>query len=80
LVDSPSGEVAAERNQQDILTLRETAILKLVADGMANKEIARLLSISGNTVQTHLRNMYQKLQTTNRTHAVARAREQGLLS
>jgi LuxR family transcriptional regulator, maltose regulon positive regulatory protein len=80
LVPAPSGDIVAARSPHDILTLRETAILKLVADGMANKEIARVLNISGNTVQTHLRKTFQKLKTTNRTHAVARAREQGLLS
>ena len=39
----------------------------LVAQGLPNKEIGRLLSLSGGTVKVHLYNMYQKLGTKNRT-------------
>jgi LuxR family maltose regulon positive regulatory protein len=79
LVSGRTEDVVATRAQHDLLTLRETEILKLVADGKANKELARLLNISDNTVETHLRKIYQKLETKNRTQAVARARDKGLL-
>ncbi|MBN9460876.1 MAG: response regulator transcription factor [Burkholderiales bacterium] len=62
-----------------MLTRRETTILALVADGKANKEIARTLGISDNTVETHLRRVYQKLDCRTRTQSVAKAREPGLL-
>lgn len=61
------------------LTSRESGLLRLVADGRSNKEIARLLGISENTVETHLRRINQKLNTHTRTQAIARARESGLL-
>uniref|UniRef100_A0ABX1PUV7 HTH luxR-type domain-containing protein n=1 Tax=Aromatoleum anaerobium TaxID=182180 RepID=A0ABX1PUV7_9RHOO len=61
------------------LTSRESSLLRLVVDGRANKEIARLLGISENTVESHLRRINQKLNTHNRTQAIARAREIGLL-
>jgi len=63
----------------ELLTLKETAIIRLVADGKSNKEVARLLAITDNTVETHLRRIFQKLETRNRTQAVARARELGVL-
>lgn len=80
LVSGRADDFVTARSQQDIVTLRETEILKLIADGMANKEISRILKISDNTVETHLRRIYQKLETKNRTQAVARARDKGLLS
>lgn len=73
------GIVALSKSTIGPLTLKETALLKLVAEGRANKEIARLLNISDNTVETHLRRINQKFETKNRTQAVTKAREQGLL-
>jgi LuxR family maltose regulon positive regulatory protein len=77
-VSQRMGEVAFSKAATSLLTLKETAVLKLVADGRANKEIARLLNISDNTVETHLRRINQKFETKNRTQAVTKAREQGL--
>lgn len=79
LVAQRMGELAAGKAQNSLLTLKETAILQLVADGKANKEIARILSITDNTVETHLRKINRKLETHSRTHALAKAREIGLL-
>lgn len=73
------GELITSKKQSNLLSLKETAILKLVADGKANKEIARILNISENTVETHLRRINQKCDTKNRTQAVTSAREMGLL-
>lgn len=63
----------------DALTSRETDILALVAAGNANKQIAWKLSISEDTVKTHLRSIFHKLRVTDRTHAVTIAAKRGIL-
>lgn len=62
-----------------LLSPRERRILALLAEGLANKEIAQALSVSENTVKTHLANLYAKLEVGKRTEAVAMARRRGLL-
>jgi len=79
LVAQRIGELVVTKAKTELLTLKETAIIRLVADGKSNKEVARLLAITDNTVETHLRRIFQKLETRNRTQAVARARELGVL-
>lgn len=59
------------------LTLRETDILQLVAEGLTNKEIAVALHISARTVNFHLDNAYSKLHVNTRTEAVMVALQQG---
>ena len=61
------------------LSARERQILDLLADGRSNKEMARTLSLSENTVKTHLGNLYAKLGVGRRTEALAVARRQRLL-
>jgi DNA-binding NarL/FixJ family response regulator len=61
------------------LTQRELELLRLVAEGLSNKAIARTLSISENTVKYHVRNILQKLGVQNRTQAVAQALCSGLI-
>jgi LuxR family maltose regulon positive regulatory protein len=61
------------------LSTRELATLKLLADDLVNREIAEKLFISLNTVKTHLKNIFLKLQVDNRSGAVAKAKEMGLL-
>ena len=61
------------------LSDRELDVLRLVADGLANKEVARALFISEATVKTHLVHLFGKLQAESRTSAVAAARAHGLL-
>ena len=51
------------------LTRREKQIIRLVARGMSNKSVARLLAISDDTVHFHLKNIYRKLGVHNRTSA-----------
>jgi LuxR family maltose regulon positive regulatory protein len=63
----------------EALTEREFEILQLIAAGLTNKGIAEKLVISGNTVRTHIKNLYGKLAVNSRTQAVVRAREAGLL-
>jgi DNA-binding CsgD family transcriptional regulator len=59
---------------------RELIVLKELAAGHSNKEIARRLDVSPNTVKTHLARLYEKLGAVRRTDAVNRARELGLIA
>ena len=56
----------------DVLTAREEEILQLLAKGLISKEIARQLEISVDTVNTHLKHIYEKLHVRSRTEAVIR--------
>lgn len=58
---------------------RELAVLRALADGRSNKEIAATLHISPHTVKTHVARLYEKLDARRRTEAVARARSLGIL-
>jgi len=62
------------------LSARETDILKLIAQGMSNKEIARNLDIGPETVKTHLKSVFSKLGVERRAQAVSRAQTLGLVS
>jgi DNA-binding NarL/FixJ family response regulator len=61
------------------LTAREREILQLMVEGLIKKEIASRLEISFHTVDTHLRNIYEKLQVNTQTSAVAKALREGLV-
>ena len=61
------------------LTPRQLEVLRTVAAGASNREVAAELDISVPTVKTHLREILARLDATSRTHAVAVARERGLL-
>ncbi len=63
----------------DGLTAREIEILKLIAGGAANKQIAYKLAISEKTVRNHISNMYEKLQIFDRSQAVLYAARKGLV-
>ena len=69
----------ASAASSEILTSRETEVINLVARGLSYAEIAKTLSISKNTLPVHIRNIYRKLQTNNRTEAVFEARNLGIL-
>lgn len=62
-----------------MLSARERQILELLAEGLSNKQLARALSVSENTVKTHLGNLYAKLGVGRRTEALAVARRQRML-
>ncbi|GAP16236.1 response regulator [Levilinea saccharolytica] len=64
----------------DPLSAREIEILRLVATGASNKEIAEMLVIAEGTVKNHLTNILAKLSAKDRLQAVLKARELGLLS
>ncbi len=61
------------------LSARELDILRLVADGKANKEIAWNLSISEDTVKAHMKSIFAKLEVNDRTHAVTAAFRRGMI-
>jgi LuxR family maltose regulon positive regulatory protein len=61
------------------LSERELEVLRLVAQGLSNREISERLFLALSTVKTHNRNIFGKLQVQRRTEAAARARELGLL-
>ncbi len=63
----------------ETLTAREQDVLKLLARGLRNKEIATRLVVSERTVNFHLANIYQKLNVSGRTEALSKALEQGLI-
>jgi DNA-binding CsgD family transcriptional regulator len=58
---------------------RELEVLKLLAAGQSNKEIASRLDVSPNTVKTHVARLFAKLEVRRRTAAIVRARELGMI-
>lgn len=61
------------------LTDREFQVLERLAAGDANKEIARTLDVSPNTIKTHIASLFQKLEVERRTQAIQKARELRLI-
>lgn len=66
-----------KKTAEDILSDREIDVLKLVTNGLSNKEIADQLCLSIRTVQGHLGNIFNKLQVSSRTEAVVHALKEG---
>jgi LuxR family maltose regulon positive regulatory protein len=73
------GEARPASPPVEPLSERERTVLRLIAAGLANREIAQELVVSLNTVKSHVKSVYGKLDAHNRTQAVNRARELGLL-
>jgi len=69
----------ADATQHYLLSTREREILGLIAAGKTNPQIAAQLIIGAGTVKTHTLNIYRKLEVANRTQAIVRAQELGLL-
>jgi DNA-binding NarL/FixJ family response regulator len=77
-----TAEVAAEIAEHSLdaaLTAREIDVLKIVASGNSNKEIAARLSISEETVKGYLKNILAKLRANDRTHAVTIGLKRGII-
>jgi DNA-binding NarL/FixJ family response regulator len=77
-VDPALARVALGANGKPSLTPREAEVLSHVADGLSQEEIGRRLSISPETVRTHVRKACDRLNARTRTHAVATALRLGL--
>jgi len=79
---SVSPELAAEIAEHaadSVLTPRETEVLRLVAAGNANKEVAARLLLTEETIKAHIRNILAKLGANDRTHAVAIGVKRGII-
>ncbi|MBE0680957.1 MAG: response regulator transcription factor [Anaerolineales bacterium] len=74
------GESTSEDSLIEPLTAREKEVLQLMAQGLANKQIALSLGISEHTVKFHLSSLYTKMGISSRTEAVRRGIELGLIS
>lgn len=72
-------EFAAPAQVPEPLTRRETEIIRLITQGLGNKEIAAVLSLSENTVKTHVRHILDKLLLRSRAEAAAYAVRTGLV-
>jgi LuxR family maltose regulon positive regulatory protein len=95
LFSAPAGETVADASPEqaetlahpapentaalDLLTPRELEVLRMVASGSSNAEIAQALFLALNTVKRHLNNVFLKLGVTTRIQAVAMARRLGIL-
>ncbi|WP_246226448.1 helix-turn-helix transcriptional regulator [Pseudomonas atagonensis] len=81
-IEGTSGFIENDSKQHVVdalLSAREEQVLKLIASGHSNQQIAEHLYISLHTVKTHVRRIYGKLAVERRTHAVAKARLLGFL-
>ena len=75
----PAPEAKPHAEMVEPLSERELDVLRLIAEGLSNQEIARRLHLSLSTVKWHTGNIYGKLGVKNRTQAVAKARSLGIL-
>ncbi len=73
-------QVSMPRTVPEALSARETEVLRMLAQGKTNKEIAAALVISERTVKFHVRSVFGKLGATNRTEAVSMAVQRGLVA
>jgi DNA-binding NarL/FixJ family response regulator len=70
----------AERMMRTELTPRELEILRMLAKGLTNKQIGKVLNISDNTVKNHVNSVIEKLEVCDRTEAATTAIQRGILS
>ena len=73
------GRKLADRVSHPALTARELSVLRLIAEGLRNKEIANRLGISEQTAQSHVKNILAKLEVSDRTKAVTVALQRGII-
>ncbi len=83
-VHAPIGESGASGSPVETpprrLTAREIEVLRLIAQGQTNRQIAKNLTVSPGTVRVHVQHIIAKLEVSDRTQAAVRASELGLLS
>ena len=78
-LSSEAAAEIAEHATEDSLTPRETDVLRLIAAGNANKEIATQLGLTEETVKSHVKNILGKLDANDRTHAVTIGLKRGVI-
>jgi len=78
VIFEPGRRAPAGIADSKVLSARERDVLELIADGQSNKEIARALGLSPETIKSHVKNIFGKLSVTNRAQAAVRARNLGL--
>jgi DNA-binding NarL/FixJ family response regulator len=78
-VPSPMGNARGPAGPEDLLTPSEHSILRLVAAGEGNRDIARLMGISEKTVRNHMSHIYDKLDVRDRSGALLYAMRKGLV-
>jgi DNA-binding NarL/FixJ family response regulator len=78
-MSSEAAAEIAEHATDDVLTPREIDVLRLIANGNANKEIAGKLSVTEETVKGHVKNILAKLGVNDRTHAVTVGLKRGII-
>ncbi|BBI34915.1 LuxR C-terminal-related transcriptional regulator [Cohnella abietis] len=64
---------------KEMLTEKEATVLLLIASGLSNKEIASDMNITGETVKSHIKNVYRKLKVSNRVQVIQRSKELNIL-
>jgi LuxR family maltose regulon positive regulatory protein len=74
---SPGAPVCEPGSER--LSLRELEVLRLMASGKTNAEVARVLVVAVSTVKSHINSIFGKLDVTSRSEAILRAREKHLL-
>ena len=78
-IPSDVAGILSEHLGQESLTASEKRILEMIVKGFSNKEIARNLNISENTVKTHIKNIFDKIDVSDRTSAATTAIKRGLV-
>jgi pimeloyl-ACP methyl ester carboxylesterase/DNA-binding CsgD family transcriptional regulator len=79
LTAGPVAEAVASKTESELLSQREIEVLRLLAEGKSNPEIAKELFISRNTVQNHVSSILIKTNLTNRAQAAVYAKEHGIV-
>jgi two-component system NarL family response regulator len=78
-IPAPVAALLSENIGREELTPAEGSVLRMIVGGMSNKEIAFALDISENTVKTHVKNIFEKLEVSDRTSAATLAIKRGLV-
>jgi DNA-binding NarL/FixJ family response regulator len=78
-VDQPAARTTGGGAAPNLLSERELEVLSCVVDGLTNQEIATKLTVSPETIKTHMRHIMEKLSVSDRTQAAVRALRDGLV-
>jgi LuxR family maltose regulon positive regulatory protein len=79
LLQALNSHMKEEQSVKAALTLQEMRIIKLIEKGLSNKQIAEQVYVTGETVKTHIKNIYRKLNANSKVQVLQQAKDQGLL-